>query len=211
MRCPKGLDELLYPREECIFALKQRICLEAKCKWAIFTNMRFIFYDPSIIGYKMRDVPYAKMRRLKFSSGLFFASVMVESESGDRVWVTMLKKPPFDEFMDFIVEKLNEVAIEPVRVTSGRTLVWKRFEVEKPKESIVRATSGTADDIMWDESVGVRKPETARYMSEREVMEVVSKIRDPFEAVAVLKELREEGRITAETYERVKDYVLKRR
>ncbi len=183
---PKKLLENIEPGEEILYYTKKMPSLE-KPKWLVVTDRRLIYFDEKILGrYDMISIPYEKVEKIYFVKGIASTDFIITMEEGKEIRLGWMKKNEGVKVMEAIKEAISRIAIEPPTIERKKSLTKEEFTLIKPKETIVRGSPIT-----------------------RVVEPAVSK-EDPYEELIKLKRLRDEGIISEEEYNSLREKILKK-
>ncbi|OKY78257.1 MAG: Pleckstrin homology domain containing protein [Candidatus Methanohalarchaeum thermophilum] len=182
---PDCVTENLGGDEEVVHLLEKRLRMEAKPKRIAITDRRILYVDQKLMGrYDLKSVPYQKLEKVEFDSGLVASEFKITTESGEEVELSWLGKSKSKEAIETIKNALNKIAVEPIGIDKRKKLKSERWILRKPKESISKVARK-------EESVGSSNQGTS---SSNESKSTVDRLKE-------LKELRDEGIISEEEYE----------
>lgn len=180
---PRKLLENLEPGETVIGYVKQRGLALEKPKWLVVTDRRLIVFDEKLLGrYELVSVPYERLRRVYFRKGIVASEFTIELEDGTKVDLPWMSKEQAEEALRLIKRALEAVAVEPPTIVRKKHLTSEEVVLDKPKELVAR---------------GVTRPEQPR------------RALDPLEELERLKKLLDEGAITLEEYQMLKERILR--
>ncbi len=186
-KLPKKLRENLEPGENVLFYTKKMPSLE-KPKWLVVTDRRIVYFDEKILGrYDMMSIPYEKVEKVYFVKGIASTDFRIELETGEIVKIGWMKKDQGVKVMEAIKQAISNIAIEPPTLTKKKSLTKEEMILVKPKESVVRGVTATP----------------------RQAMITGGEKRDPYEELLKLKKLLDEGVISQEEYNRLREKLLK--
>lgn len=189
---PEIVRKNLNPSEKALHVLKKRRSLEAKPKRLVITNRGIMFIDEKIFGrYELSTVPYEKLERVTFKSGLISSEFTIEKEDGEILEISWLGKEESKKAIETIRDILNEIAVEPISIEKNKGLKSEEWVLNKPEETVGKYVS-------------LEKPNRGRGKhTEKEVVEGRARGReekDPAEKLRDLKSLFEDGIISEDEY-----------
>jgi len=180
---PKKLVESLEPGETVVGYVKQSGLALEKPKWLVVTDRRLIVFDEKLLGrYELVSVPYERLRRVYFRKGIVASEFIIELEDGSKIELPWMNKEQAEEAIRLIKRALEAVAVEPPTIIRKKHLTSEEVVLDKPKELLAR---------------GVTAPGQPR------------RALDPLEELERLKKLLDEGAITLEEYQKLKERILR--
>ncbi|KXA94562.1 hypothetical protein AKJ37_00025 [candidate division MSBL1 archaeon SCGC-AAA259I09] len=190
---PEVVRKNLNPGEKALHVLKKRKSLEAKPKRLVITNRGIMLVDEKIFGrYELSTVPYEKLERVTFKSGLISSEFAIEKEDGEILELSWLGKEESKKAIETIRDLLNKKAVEPVSIEKDKGLKSEKWVLTKPEETVGRyvslGESKRSRDAFKRKGVAAEQAKTG-------------KEKDPAEKLRDLKSLFEEGIISKEEYE----------
>lgn len=214
-KLPEELYQVLKKGEEVKFAFKQSLYFEAKPKWIFITNYRIIFLDLNIGGFKSLEVPYEELKYFEFYTGFFFSRMIIRDEKGNNVRVPFLRKPrgdEWDEIVDHITEKVQEVSVENPTVKMSKFFFIKRYAIQKVSESAGRVKMQyvpvTAENNVGQRMIEHKAPKNIATLSYEEAKKIVFESEKKHEQIKALKDLYENNLIDDKTYNDLKEEIL---
>lgn len=134
---PSFVYENIDQDEEILHSLKKKLRTEAKPKRIIVTNKQVLYVDQKLMGrYDLKSIPYQKLKKVEFDSGIMASEFEIETESGEEVELDWLGKEKSKEAIKTIKDALNRIAVEPINIDKSKGFKSETWELKKPKESV---------------------------------------------------------------------------